>query len=180
MKQDLYIFIDYWQLNQYMYRVKQFLWAIISFFKKIDDNILEKYLDSKEIELFMKLKKSEQYLSIRVCKDSLKMCEINNLNKYKMAKISLLHDIGKIEGSLNVMEKSILVIMNKLTKGKMKNIKNNKKIDLYYNHPIKSVNILKDINKYDDEFLDAIKYHHSNELYENNYLKVLKICDEKN
>ena len=33
MKQDLYIFIDYWQLNQYMYRVKQFLWAIISFFK---------------------------------------------------------------------------------------------------------------------------------------------------
>ena len=60
------------------------------------------------------------------------------------------------------------------------NIKNNKKIDLYYNHPIKSVNILKDINKYDDEFLDAIKYHHSNELYENNYLKVLKICDEKN
>ena len=78
-----------------MYRVKQFLWAIISFFKKIDDNILEKYLDSKEIELFMKLKKSEQYHSIRVCKDSLKMCEINNLNKYKMAKISLLHDIGK-------------------------------------------------------------------------------------
>ena len=128
MKQDLYIFIDYWQLNQYMYRVKQFLWAIISFFKKIDDNILEKYLDSKEIELFMKLKKSEQHHSIRVCKDSLKMCEINNLNKYKMAKISLLHDIGKIEGSLNVIEKSILVIMNKLTKGKMKNIKNNKKI----------------------------------------------------
>ena len=39
----------------------------------------------------------------------------------------------------------------------MKNIKNNKKIDLYYNHPIKSVNILKDINKYDDEFLDVIK-----------------------
>lgn len=97
-----------------------------------------------------------------------------------MAKIALLHDIGKIEGSLNVVEKSILVIMNKLTKGKMKNIKNNKKIDLYYNHPIKSVNLLKYINKYDDEFLDAIKYHHSNELYENNYLKVLKICDEKN
>lgn len=39
-----------------MYRVKQFLWAIISIFKKIDNNILEKYLNNKEIELFMKLK----------------------------------------------------------------------------------------------------------------------------
>ena len=163
-----------------IYRVKQFLWAITSIFKKIDNKVLEKYLDDKEINLFKHLKKSEQHHSIRVCKDSLKLCKENNLNKNKMAKIALLHDIGKIEGSLNIIEKSILVILNKVTKGMMSNIKNNKKIDLYYNHPIKGVNILKSINKYDDEFLDAIKYHHSDESYKNKYLKILKICDEKN
>ena len=52
-----------------IYRVKQFLWAITSTFKKIDNKVLEKYLDDKEMTLFKHLKKSEQHHSIRVCKD---------------------------------------------------------------------------------------------------------------
>ena len=66
-----------------IYRVKQFLWAITSTFKKIDNKVLEKYLDDKEMNLFKHLKKSEQHHSIRVCKDSLKLCEENNLDKNK-------------------------------------------------------------------------------------------------
>lgn len=163
-----------------IYRVKQFLWAITSIFKKVDSEILERYLNNREMNLFKGLKKSEQHHSIRVCKDSLKLCAENNLDRTKMAKISLLHDIGKTEGSLNIIEKSILVILNKITKGSISNIKDNKKIDLYYNHPIKGINILSALNEYDDEFLEAIKFHHSNELHNNKYLEILKICDEKN
>ena len=48
-----------------LYRVKQFLWAIGSNFKEIDYKYVDKFLDSKEKELFNKLKHNEKHHSIR-------------------------------------------------------------------------------------------------------------------
>ena len=47
-----------------LYRVKQFLWAIGSNFKEIDYKYVDKFLDSKEKELFNKLKHNEKHHSI--------------------------------------------------------------------------------------------------------------------
>ena len=54
-----------------IYRVKQFLWAIVSHFKEVDYKYVDKFLDSKEKELFNKLKHNEKHHSIRVCKDAI-------------------------------------------------------------------------------------------------------------
>ena len=62
----------------------------------------------------------------------------------KVAKAALLHDIGKSEYSLNVVEKSVLVILNKLTNGNLKKFDSIKIVDSYYNHPKKGAKILKE------------------------------------
>ena len=80
-----------------IYRVKQFLWAIGSHFKEVDYKYVDKFLDSKEKELFNKLKHNEKHHSIRVCKDAINILREKNIeiDDKKIAKLSLLHDIGK-------------------------------------------------------------------------------------
>lgn len=165
-----------------LYRVKQFIWSITSSFKPIDKAIVNKYLNNKEKELFLKLRHSDQHHCIRVCKDSLQMLEEKNirLNKNKVAKVALLHDIGKTVTHLNTVQKSVIVILDKITKGKLKKYKNNKYIDIYYNHPSLGLDVLEDYN-YDDEFLDVIKYHHNkHKKNSSDLLKLISVCDDKN
>ena len=164
-----------------IYRLKQFIWAITAPPKKVDKNILNIYLNEEEIYLFKKLQTSEQQHSIRVCKDALKESNNwSNIDKGKLAKIALLHDIGKIEKRLTTIDKSIIVILDKITKGKLKKNTSLKKIDVYYNHPQKSSNILKNMNINDTELLEAIEKHHCKEQSNNCYLEIIKKCDDNN
>lgn len=179
-----------------LYRVKQVIWAINSNFKEIDYNYINKYLDKDEVLLFDKLKHSEKYHCIRVCKDCL---EINSVSKFKidkvtLGKVALLHDIGKSDYSLNIITKSLLVILNKITKGKLKKFSNFKSVDVYYNHGVKGKNILlneqnriKMNNKYSKEFLSAIENHHKHinidaleDLNNNILLRILIEADNMN
>jgi uncharacterized domain HDIG len=167
------------------YRVKQFIWAIESIYKDIDYEYIKRYLDEDEKKLFQLLKKSDKHHSIRVAKDALEYIEESNkvsqnLDKEKIAKIALLHDIGKIERPLNVFEKSLVVILDKVTKGKINKYNNFKIIDIYYNHPEKGYRILKVNKKYDVEFLKVIEGHHLKIETSNEILEIIKYCDNKN
>ena len=77
----------------------------------------------------------DRHHSIRVCKDAINISKEKNIkiDDKIIGKISLLHDIGKGEHSLNIFEKSILVILNKITNGKLRRLDNIKNIDIYYN-----------------------------------------------
>lgn len=163
-----------------IYRVKQFIWAITSKFRPIDKKLIDTYLSKDEKKLFNKLRVSDRQHSIRVCNDALKRYKQQDIDENKLAKIALLHDIGKISCSLSIIDKSVIVILNKITKGNLKKYKFNKKIDTYYNHPKKSVELLNNINRYDNEFLEAIEKHHYKEIGPNLYLKIVKECDDNN
>ena len=160
-----------------MYRIKQFIWAITAMYKPVDDKLLNRYLTKREKKLFKNLKVSEQQHSIRVCNKALEYNTNNKLDKEKLAKIALLHDVGKSIKSLNIIDKSVLVILDKVTNGRLKNVKNIK-VDIYYNHPEKSVKLLKRINKYDKDFLEAVGNHHYKDTGTNEYLKIIKECDD--
>ncbi|WP_253197597.1 HD domain-containing protein [Clostridium algidicarnis] len=170
-----------------IYRIKQFLWYIISPFKPIDYNFLKSYLDKEEVNLFSSLKSGEKQHCIRVAKASLQY--INNeesseicssLDKAWFMKVCLLHDIGKKFGSLSIIDKSLLVIINKLFKDKMNKYMNVKKIDVYYNHPIKGYEYLKQLNKYDERFLYVIKNHHNYKVKGDEMLNILVHFDNLN
>lgn len=163
-----------------VYRLKQFIWAVTSSFKSIDKPIIEKYLNNDEVQLFKRLRISEQQHSIRVCKEALIKSHNLNIDKNKLAKIALLHDIGKISGNLNVIDKSIIVILDKITNGNIKKYTYNRKVKNYYEHPKESLRLLKNINRYDYEFLEAIEKHHYRYKSNNKYLNIIKECDDNN
>lgn len=166
------------------YRVKQFLWAMSSTFKDIDTKFLDKYLDDEEKDKFMKLKKSDKHHCIRVCKDCIDYVNKNyiDIDKNKLAKAALLHDIGKIEYGLNAIEKSILVLVDKATSSKIKKYNNIKMIDVYYNHPKKGELVLQKIKKnYDNEIMEVILNHHNEEYKtENEIFNMIRFYDNKN
>ena len=103
-----------------LYRVKQFIWAVKSLSEDIDTEYVNKFLNKKERKLFNKLKKTDKQHCIRVSKDAVHLSKGRNINLNRVAKVGLLHDIGKCEYGLNIIEKSVLVILNKMTKGKLK------------------------------------------------------------
>lgn len=166
------------------YRIKQFIWGFIALFKEIDYTYVTKFLNENEIKIFNTLKHNDKHHCIRVCKDSIKMR--NNLNidvdMYKLGRAALLHDVGKGKIHLSLLEKSTVVLLDKLTKGKIKKYDNIKQINVYYNHPNIGLGILiKNGFENDKELLDVVRYHHSiNMKKENKMLNIIKICDDKN
>ena len=148
-----------------MKRVRQVYMNLTDRMSIKDYKYVESILSDKELHLFKKILKSEQKHSVRLAKNmetALKVdCEKKDyFNKYRdiLIKAALLHDVGKATARINVFEKCILVLLNKITKGKLRNIKN-KKVDCYYNHASYSYDFLKGI--VDDELvLDIIKNHH--------------------
>ncbi len=166
-----------------LYRVKQFFWALSARIDSGDFHFISLYLNPVEIDLFSKLPLYEQKHSIRVAEDvseeyNLRMDKLK-ISKEVLVKAALLHDIGKIEGKLNIIEKSILVIGDKLSKGKMKKISGVKKINLFYNHAEIGFEILKKYG-YDERFLYLVRNHHNCLVKDDLELKLLIICDSRN
>lgn len=163
-----------------LYRVKQFVWALKSLSEDIDTEYVNRFLNKREKKLFNKLKKTDKHHCIRVSKEAVNLSKGKEINLNRVAKVALLHDIGKGEYGLNVIEKSVLVILHKMTKGKLKKYDGIKAIDSYYNHAEKGANLLKRFNTYDKEFLDTIRYHHSNKIQGNKLLEIIKESDNRN
>lgn len=148
-------------------RIKQFYINLTDKMTEDDYIYVESKLTKKEYILFTKLLKSEQKHSVRVAKDIDRKFKNNEIssstilnNKDILIKASLLHDIGKIKKKVNIIDKSIIVILNKLTRGSLKKL-NNKKVQCYYNHPEYSYDILKDVIK-NNVFLNIVRNHHKN------------------
>lgn len=169
-------------------RVKQFFTALTAKIYDEDIRFVRIYLNEFETDLFQKLMLCDQKHSINVAKDALRICEIRkkdsfcHINETRLIKACLLHDIGKINIKLSIIDRSLLVIFDKISGGKMKNICN-KKIEVYYNHGSIGYELLKKYN-YNREFLYLIKNHHKKNKYEdinyNEELDILRECDKRN
>lgn len=168
------------------YRVKQFFWAVFSRINQEDKKYIQSHLDKEEQQLFSKLSVSEQKHSIRVAKGVAGRIENNkdqgsvDLGKDEFIKVGLLHDIGKIEKKLNPIDKSVLVILNKVAGQKLRKMTHIQKIDVYYNHAEKGYVILNRLNKYSDRFLYLVRKHHENDIIEDRTLEILIEVDSLN
>lgn len=170
-----------------MQRVKQFYMAITAKITYDDKLFIETYLNENEKKIFYKLSISEQCHSVRVAKD-IKTYLYNidegknlkcKLSKEDLIKIALLHDIGKINCNLSTIQKSILVLFDKFTKGNLKKFDNLKMVDVYYNHGIMGERILSKM-QYSKRFLYLVKNHHNNDIIGDMELNIIKMCDNRN
>lgn len=169
-----------------LYRIKQFIKAVLAKVSEEDKRYVSKILNNEESFLFYKLSQAEQKHSIEVAMDITQECESRRgINVKRLQKAALLHDVGKISKPLNVFEKSIFVILDKLSRGKLRSLSKNKKVDIFYNHGYYGYTLLKDIEK-DNKLLQLVLVHHDpkelnkepKEISEE--LLLLNICDERN
>ena len=149
-----------------MNRMKQFYINLTDRMNTEDYEYVKSILKDNEYELFNKLLKSEQKHSVRVAReiqDSIDYIVVDDFdivrNRDLLIKASLLHDIGKIKAKVNIIDKSVIVILNKITKGRLR-LLNHKKIDCYYNHSKYSYELLKEIES-NKVLLDIVENHHS-------------------
>ncbi|MGX4599717.1 HD domain-containing protein [Faecalimicrobium sp. JNUCC 81] len=165
-------------------RVKQFYMNVTDVMKNEDYNYVTEILNKEELSLFTKLLKSEQKHCVRIAKDIeyiIDNKDIDNIeiinNKNRLIKAALLHDIGKTRKKLNVIDKSIIVILNKLTKGELIKFEKSKKVQCYYKHSEYSYEILKDMID-DNLILDVARNHHKENV--NEIVNFFKMIDDKN
>ena len=93
--------------------------------------------------------------------DVAKVLSVNPRENHEMIRLGLLHDIGKIKYPLNPIEKSIIVLLDKLTKGKIQRMTSLKIVKCYYEHAEIGYELLKALAQYDETFLERVRRHHS-------------------
>lgn len=158
------------------YRIKQFVWAITAKINREEEEFINHYLSEKEKQLFFRLRVYEQKHSLRVAYELKKRAEKGQEIEY--IRLGLLHDIGKSKYPLNPIEKSIIVVLDRLTKGKIKKMNHWKMVKCYYHHGTISDHLLRELGSYPPLFLEAIKDHHQLKKSSNKLLTALKECDD--
>ena len=139
------------------YRVKQFVKAITAKVSQEEIKWVKRYLSEAECSLFFKLRIYEQ----RHCLDVAYLLKEKTQESQEMIRLGLLHDIGKMVYPLNPIEKSIMVILDKASKGRMRKLKKFKMVKCYYEHAQIGYELLKKQGHYEEAFLEIIKQHHS-------------------
>ncbi|ERI92243.1 HDIG domain protein [Clostridiales bacterium oral taxon 876 str. F0540] len=163
-----------------IYRIKQFYWSVTAKIDLKDREIINKYLDKKEQDLFSKLSEYEQKHCVNVARDIMNFCIDKNISSNNLIRAGLLHDIGKIYNKLNPIEKSLVVMLDNVSKGKLKKFKNLQKVDVYYNHAEKGYKLLKCLGGYEERFLYLVKNHHNDCIIGDKELDILKKYDSMN
>ena len=163
-----------------LYRVKQFYWSLTLKLNSKDIDLINEFLNSEEKELFNRVSTYEQKHSVNVAFDVMKLCEDKHVKSDTLIKAALLHDIGKSYKKLNPVEKSLVVILDNISRGRLRKFNKLKQVDVYYNHADKGYNILKNKGCYDERFLYLIKNHHNLFIIGDKELDILRICDSKN
>lgn len=162
------------------YRVKQFYLAMTAKVSEEERDFVRFYLSAQEQDLFEKLQVSEQKHCINVAMDIQEEIIAGDKNKAYLIRLGLLHDIGKTYAGLNPIDKSIIVILDKLTNGKLKKYSKYKKINSYYNHGKIGSKILRELGGYSGWFLEMIENHHMENINNNPLLGVLQKHDSNN
>ena len=162
-----------------LYRVKQFYWSMVSKINDEDIDFLKMYLEAYELQLFNQLPTYEKKHCINVARDVKSTLNQRNIISEDLIEVSLLHDIGKIYNVMNPIEKSIMVIIHKITNGKIRTYNKIKNVNIYYNHGEIGYNLLKKYD-YDERFLFLVKNHHNNNIIGDIELDLLKECDNRN
>lgn len=160
-----------------IYRVKQFFWGLTARVPKEDISLVNNYLNEKERKLFFKLPGNEQVHSIKVAREVIYESSKLEVKDISLVKAAFLHDIGKIDSGLNIFNKSVIVILNKLAPKLLLKLIKLKAVNTYYNHPEIAMGLLE---SEDEKLKYYILNHHNYDIQGDKKLKIIQEADSKN
>lgn len=170
-----------------IYRFEQFLFALNAKMTEADKKIAKEYLTIKEKALFEALPEFEQKHSVVVAqKMQHRVHGKHNFDERKVIRLGLLHDIGKAATRLTIVDKGILVALNRLCKPLYNYFatlgENDKafwlfrKFYVYKHHGEIGGQMLKRINE-EDEIITYVVAHDTIKFEKDDYLKLLIEAD---
>src|SRR5688572_9042909 len=88
-------------------RIQQGLRALFAFSRPVDDGFAEAYLTPPLMALFLKMRRSERFHSLRVLRSLLAQGDVPP----ELAIAALLHDVGKTRYPLMIWQKTLPVLV---------------------------------------------------------------------
>lgn len=161
------------------YRIKQFMWAMNTHMSFNEVQYTKEKLTVEEQSIFETLAKNEQKHCIRVCKAVEAELKLKKEENNILLKAALLHDVGKSKKKINIIFKAIIVVLDKITKGKIKKYTNIVYVNIYYNHDKLGAEILKGINC-DKRIVYLVGNHHNTKIKTDEELNLIRYFDNKN
>lgn len=158
-------------------RVRQFFMGVFERPGKKEIDMAYKFLDERERKIFFKLPYYEEMHGFRVAEYISNNLKNTDNESNDIIKAALLHDVGKLGSGLNLITKSIMVILDALFHEKLKKCTSNKMVNAYYNHAeigAETLNFESDRVKY------LVLNHHNYNIYCDEELKLLQEADDKN
>jgi hypothetical protein len=155
-----------------LYRVRQFFSGMFGRVSEEELGLVRKYLSERQQELFFRLPRHEQHHAACVGRDILK--EYGEAER-ELIIAGFLHDIGKIDSGLNIFNKSIMVLLNKVFPGAITKLEHIGIVNAYFNHPLLAVKLLKG----EDERLIYYVLNHHNYGIRDEKLEALQRIDSR-
>lgn len=124
-----------------MGRIRQAVMDVTAGFRKADYEFVDGYLNPGEKELFLQLRQGEILHSIAVAKKLAELIKtafqppLEDRECFYIIKAGLMHDLGKIHYGMNVLEKTMAVLLDKLVVDRTKLIVRSRMMEIYYRHP---------------------------------------------
>ena len=168
-------------------RIKKFFRACTAKVTDTDILYVKKHLSEKARTLFFNMSVADQYHALHVAYTAAEIVKSNNTpcNIELLCRVSLLHDIGRVKGSMNVFEKSIAVLffaffpvtakkMSLTTTGWLTGI-----LHTYVFHPKIGAAMLESIDMHQEASI-ICRHHESKTPKDSTELNILRIADSKN
>ncbi len=169
------------------YRIKQFISTHNAKLTYLEVDFVRKYLDSQEQILFFRMKGYDQQHALLVAQKCLERTrDAEWIDKPKMAKSGLLHDVGKSSENIGVFLRVMYVILGAYKEGKIISVlaKQNsiisfrRKLFILKEHGEIGRKMLTDIGCKDNELLQIVEKHHQKpEVNESRMLPILREID---
>lgn len=167
------------------YRIRQYLATRKSKLSYLEIDFVRKYLNHQEQILFFRMKGFDQKHGILVAEKCLeKTTDVKWIDKARIARVALLHDLGKSSENIGVSYRVWYVILNSIAKGKLLKVLAKQRSKLAFRrklfildkHGLLGAKMLMDVGCTDNEVLQVVAKHH--DLPEVNESKMLPILRE--
>ena len=164
-------------------RGKQFFRALFAKITPEDRQYISLYLNAEEQKLFFAMSTIDQFHCLNVAYTIGKFIieDKKNIDRKFLIRCALLHDIGRVDGDLNIFQKVFVVLVMKFAPNFAIKLERqgNHAIYIYNHHAEIGARKLQKINLFREAKIIA-KHHSPPSSEDPDELKLLRLADEKN